>query len=242
MKSNHIILIAVASVFTIALRLIEIPAANFGSMLALSLLCGFVIRSPWGCLIPLAVRLITDVALEAKTGYGFWGSWYMDYAAYLLIAILGRRMFNWQSLKPVATAIAGVAVTALLAAGTIWFLKTDLPDQQKLIVQAVAQCSFAFVACYAVVMLWNSPLLQKVFAATAGSIVIYFLISNFGAWLYAPESYERSLAGLLKCYTMGIPFVRSTVIGNLVFAPVFFTAWNLLAETVPNVRIAAAEK
>ena len=63
-----------AVLVTIALRVVGTPIANFGSMVALTLLVGAVSRSPvWG-LLPLAVRLLTDVVIELKTGYGFFAS------------------------------------------------------------------------------------------------------------------------------------------------------------------------
>ena len=39
------------------------------------------------------------------------------------------------------------------------------------------------------------------------SSILFFLVTNLGSWLWFPM-YERSLAGLLQCYTQGTPFFR----------------------------------
>ena len=46
------------------------------------------------------------------------------------------------------------------------------------------------------------------------SSTIFFLVSNFGVWLlYYPISTE----GLVQCYTLALPFLLNTVLGDLVY-------------------------
>jgi hypothetical protein len=42
----------------------------------------------------------------------------------------------------------------------------------------------------------------------------FFLVSNFGVWLYW---YPHTLSGLVTCYTLAIPFYKSTLMGDLFF-------------------------
>lgn len=44
--------------------------------------------------------------------------------------------------------------------------------------------------------------------------VMFFVITNFGSWVAAPTYYERSLAGLMKCYAAGVPFFHKTVVSD----------------------------
>jgi len=46
--------------------------------------------------------------------------------------------------------------------------------------------------------------------------LIFFLITNFSVWLFSPW-YEKSIAGLLYCYTLGIPFLRNMLIGDFIY-------------------------
>lgn len=49
----------------------------------------------------------------------------------------------------------------------------------------------------------------------------FFLISNFGVWLYW---YPRTLEGLISCYLAAVPFYRNTLIGDAFFGGAFLLA------------------
>jgi hypothetical protein len=66
----------------------------------------------------------------------------------------------------------------------------------------------------------------------AGCLVgsmLFFLISNFGAWLDPLMGYDRTLAGLIRCYAMGLPFFRPTLISDLCFGLGFFAVYQWVA-------------
>ena len=64
--------------------------------------------------------------------------------------------------------------------------------------------------------------LSSPFAAIAAS-VLFFLITNFGAWLSSPF-YAKTIHGLGQCYIAGLAFFDGAIFGN------FFL--NLLASTL----------
>ena len=47
-----------------------------------------------------------------------------------------------------------------------------------------------------------------------GSSLLFFLVTNFGVWFFG---YPNTLAGLVSCYTLALPFFVNTIIGDLVF-------------------------
>jgi hypothetical protein len=74
---------------------------------------------------------------------------------------------------------------------------------------------------------------------TAG--VIFFIVSNFGAWVQLTDDYPRSLAGLIDCYVKGLAFYRdsrlgylSPFAGDLVYTPVLFGSYALLSRWLPR--------
>jgi hypothetical protein len=69
-------------------------------------------------------------------------------------------------------------------------------------------------------------------AAIVGSLV-FFLISNFGAWLALPDLYARTPQGLVECYIKGIPFYRATLLGDLIFVPLVFGTFALARHLFP---------
>jgi hypothetical protein len=66
----------------------------------------------------------------------------------------------------------------------------------------------------------------KLAGAAIFSSVIYYLITNFGAWLYDPV-YTKDMAGLIQSYIAGLVFYRQQFFGsfffNHVIATLFFT-------------------
>ncbi len=79
----------------------------------------------------------------------------------------------------------------------------------------------------------------KVGAAIATPF-LFFLVSNFGVWLFglnlASERYPKTLAGLTECYAAGLPFLRGTVAGDWAFMVAFALALVLVRQT-SNARL-----
>ncbi|MDX2299380.1 MAG: DUF6580 family putative transport protein [Xanthomonadaceae bacterium] len=75
--------------------------------------------------------------------------------------------------------------------------------------------------------------------ALAGSL-LFFMITNFGAWLAdigsAHSIYAANLSGLAAAYVAGIPFFQNTVAGSLFFSAVLFGGFELLRRYVPALR------
>ena len=68
----------------------------------------------------------------------------------------------------------------------------------------------------------------------AGSL-LFFLVTNFGAWLGAPM-YPQNAAGLAAAYVAGLPFFQWTVLGTLFYAALLFGGFALLRARVPALR------
>lgn len=78
-------------------------------------------------------------------------------------------------------------------------------------------------------------------ASVAGSL-LFFLVTNFGAWLHMPL-YPKTFTGLMEAYAMGIPFyrgvpadqafmfLRNTLLGDLFYAGVFFGVYEAVKTT-----------
>ncbi len=61
------------------------------------------------------------------------------------------------------------------------------------------------------------------------SAVLFFLVTNFGAWL-SHEMYPQTIEGLQQAYAAGIPFFKNTLTSNLLFTAVGFYALRQLPE------------
>lgn len=62
---------------------------------------------------------------------------------------------------------------------------------------------------------------KNVIVASLSASIIFFLVSNLMSW-YDNILYTKDLAGLMQCYIAGIPFLGSTVAGDLTYSAVLF--------------------
>lgn len=66
------------------------------------------------------------------------------------------------------------------------------------------------------------------------SSIIFFVITNFGVWLMG--WYPHNLNGLINCYVMAIPFLRYSLLGDLIYVAAFFGSYELIAKKVRDTK------
>jgi hypothetical protein len=71
----------------------------------------------------------------------------------------------------------------------------------------------------------------KIGAVSIVSSMQFFLITNFGSWLWF-EGYPKTAAGLANCYNAAIPFFGRTLASDLVFTAILFGLHAWLSRTV----------
>lgn len=63
------------------------------------------------------------------------------------------------------------------------------------------------------------------------STALFFVVTNFGAWLSEPM-YTKDLSGLISSYTLALPFVQNSLLGDVLFSAFFFGSYYLANRTV----------
>jgi hypothetical protein len=86
----------------------------------------------------------------------------------------------------------------------------------------------------------------SVLAASLGSSVIFFLLTNFAAWLSSPL-YPETFAGLIQSYIAGLAFFNdgaygvsfflNEVVGTLFYSGMFFGAFALARRWFPRLTM-----
>ena len=69
----------------------------------------------------------------------------------------------------------------------------------------------------------------------AGS-VLFFVVTNFGAWLGSAAFDPQNAAGLAAAYVAGIPFFKWTIAGTLAYSAFLFGGFALLRRQLPVLR------
>ena len=85
--------------------------------------------------------------------------------------------------------------------------------------------SFALISVIGLTFLKKISTKNVLVASIAGSI-LFFMMSNFGVWL-SSGMYPQTGAGLIACYVAAIPFVGSTLAGDLLFSAILFGVYEL---------------
>lgn len=71
-------------------------------------------------------------------------------------------------------------------------------------------------------------------AGLSGSVV-FFLVSNVGAWLTL-DFYTKDLAGLMLCYTAALPFFGNFLFSTFLFGAIAFGAHGLASKRFPAIQ------
>lgn len=74
--------------------------------------------------------------------------------------------------------------------------------------------------------------ITRVATAVVGSSLLFFMITNFGAWVTS-GLYPMTAGGLMQAYVAGIPFLQNSMLGNLVFAALLFGGFAALQRKLP---------
>lgn len=80
--------------------------------------------------------------------------------------------------------------------------------------------------CYLLIALASSlwlqkPTLVKGATLTLSSSFFFFLVTNFAVWLWS-GMYASTWPGLVQCYTLALPFFRSSIISDASFTTALF--------------------
>jgi hypothetical protein len=88
---------------------------------------------------------------------------------------------------------------------------------------------YAGLVLTALLGLWlrHHKTVWKVVGAALASGILFFLLSNFGVWLNPVSGYAKNLAGLVQCYALALPFLKTTLASNLFYSAVLFGGYEL---------------
>ena len=89
--------------------------------------------------------------------------------------------------------------------------------------------AFALVIAAGMIIFRKRTTPVNILGASLASSTIFFVVTNIWAWQSIPM-YPKTFAGLLSCYTMGLPYFGWTLLGDLFYSAVLFGAYALAAN------------
>ena len=152
--------------------------------------------------------------------------------AAVALAVAGRLVPHLPNFTPVGALalFAGMYLAkkskwALLLPLSVMFI-TDLAIgfyDTKLML--VVYGSFLFYGIFGL-LIKNKRSVGTITLATLAGSFLFYLITNFAVWAFSPL-YAPTLQGLMLSYTMALPFLKYTLLGDFFFVGVFVGAYEL---------------
>lgn len=100
--------------------------------------------------------------------------------------------------------------------------------------------SFALVAMIGIWQQHNIRPLTLPLLSVASSL-LFFFVTNFGVWATGSYGlYPMTVEGLQMSYLAGLPFLKNTIAGDLVYVTILFGSWALLQRQFPVLRRSVA--
>jgi hypothetical protein len=97
--------------------------------------------------------------------------------------------------------------------------------------------SFAVMVAIGIVIFMKKVNTVNFLSANLLGTVAFFLVSNFGVWM-GSKMYTHDMNGLLECYALGLPFIKNTLLSNLLFSGILFGAFELAQRRFPSLSLA----
>jgi len=72
---------------------------------------------------------------------------------------------------------------------------------------------------------------KLIFLNSIFSAVLFFIITNFAVWALG-SFYSKDFTGLLTCFSMGIPFLKNTLLSAVIFSSILFGGYEFFNQLV----------
>lgn len=156
-----------------------------------------------------------------------------NFAPFIGFSLFGAAVFKKQWM---AWLIAGLAffISDLVINNFIYsFYETFKIGTENTVFSILA---FGAIVLFGRAVLRNRiTIVNSIFSALGGG-VIFFLISNFGVWLFG-FMYPKTMVGLISCLAAGVPFIHGSLIGSVFFTLSFIGGYKLITQSNPQWKL-----
>ncbi len=114
------------------------------------------------------------------------------------------------------------------ASGMIWYSSYMMYNLMSLIVIVLVSK-----------FLLHKITVKNIFIAALSSSILFFLITNAGAWMSPVSIYPKGFEGLIMSYTAGLPFLTKSILGNMFFCTFLFGSYHIIGQWIDSHRVTA---
>ncbi len=77
----------------------------------------------------------------------------------------------------------------------------------------------------------------NVAGSSVASSLLFYVVTNFGVWAVPGSWYPHTAQGLINCYVLGLPFLRYTMLGDIVYVGILFGLYEAVQIAVKKEKI-----
>jgi hypothetical protein len=124
-------------------------------------------------------------------------------------------------------------ILAMLGSDLILHLSYPEAPMNRFRSRALIYGTFLLIGCLAFWLRYRRGVWDVVGVSLTSSL-LFFLITNFAVWVGAdpklppPEGYEKTVRGLVECYSWALPFLRNAIVGDLFYCGLLFGGYALV--------------
>ena len=148
----------------------------------------------------------------------------------ILLAAVSRLVPHPPNFSPVAA--LGLFAAAYISLRRYWLMPLVALLLSDLVIGFYhpVEMLFVYIGFTVSAILGRLFLLQKrnmiqLGASIVCSAIVFFILSNLGVWLEGLH-YPMTVAGLIQCYVMALPFFENTLFGDLFYTVILFGAYE----------------
>jgi hypothetical protein len=101
----------------------------------------------------------------------------------------------------------------------------------------------AFILMVIIGQLIKKVSFRSVVFSAFGAALAHWIITDFGVWLMGctdittGKLYTKDFAGLIKCYTLAIPYFKNMLLGNLIYGAILFGGFEFAKSKFPVLKL-----
>lgn len=169
--------------------------------------------------------------------HGLVGQWLQRHQALLFLtalAVLSRLLPHPDNITPMAAiglfAGAHIHQRYYFLVPVVAALISDLlgPGIYAITTMIAVYAGYLGASVVARLLLHRRKIATRLPITIVAGAVVFYLISNLGSWW---GYYSHDLAGLIACYTNGLPYLLRSLLGDAFYSVVFFGLYSAWSHT-----------
>jgi len=77
---------------------------------------------------------------------------------------------------------------------------------------------------------------KNVVIASVAAALVHWVVADFGVWMDG-RLYPKTVEGLITCYVAAIPYIKSMLLGNLLFSAIAFGLFEWAQKKYPQLQL-----